>query len=306
MSSFPPPARPPAAPPPRWGTSAQAAPRDERVDIPPWPAWSVPAGIGVGLGIWIITSVVMAAVALALGSSVSHPSPGVSLAQDVLSDLSFVSGALILTVVMSRARPADFGYRRVRPALAVGAFAVAAIGYYVVSLLYAQIVKLHGSDKLPSELGATHSTAALVGATIFVCVIAPMAEEFFFRGFIFGGLRRMRVMVGGMDVGTWVAAAITGVLFGLVHAGSASSQYLIPLGIFGFVLCLLRWRTGSLYPCMALHSVNNALALGVNQLGANAAEIIALMLASLAVIALVTWPLAAAPLPFTGKPNAPA
>ena len=302
MSSFPPPARPSGPPAPCSGTPAPVP--VAREDIPPWPMWSVPAGIGVGLGIWIITSIVVAAVALAVGSSISHPSPGISLAQDVLSDLSFVSGALILTVVMSRARPADFGYRRVWPALGVGAFAAAAISYYVISLVYASIVKLHGSDKLPSELGATHSTAALVGATIFVCVVAPMAEEFFFRGFIFGGLRRMHVVVGGMDVGTWVAAAITGVLFGIVHAGSASSQYLIPLGIFGFVLCLLRWRTGSLYPCMALHSVNNALALGVNQLGWNAAEIVGLMLASLAVIALFTWPLAAPPLSFARRPTA--
>jgi membrane protease YdiL (CAAX protease family) len=298
MSSFP----PPTSPAPRW--TVPARPTGEDDDVPPWPLWSVPAGIGVGLGIWIITSVVVAAVALALGSSVTHPSPGISLAQDVLSDLSFVSGALILTVVLSRARPADFGYRRVWPALGLAAFAAAAVGYYVISLVYASIVALHGSDKLPSELGATHSTAALVGATVFVCVIAPMAEEFFFRGFIFGGLRRMRVRVGGMDFGTWVAAAITGVLFGLVHAGSASSQYLIPLGIFGFVLCLLRWRTGSLYPCMALHSVNNALALGVNQLGWNAAEIVGLMLASLAVITLFTWPLAAPALRFAGPPTA--
>ena len=59
---------------------------------------------------------------------------------------------------------------------------------------------------------------------------------------------------------------MTGILFGLAHLGSAPSQYLVPLGFLGFVLCLVRWRTGSLYPCMALHSANNALALGVNQL----------------------------------------
>ena len=266
--------------------------------------WSVPAGIGVGLGLWIITSVVVAAVALAGGSSVTHPTPAVSLIQDFLSDLSFVGGALILTVVMSRARAVDFGYRRVWPPLALGAFALAAVGYYVISLIYASLTSLHGSDKLPSELGATHSTAALVGATVFVCVVAPMAEEFFFRGFIFGGLRRMRVVIGGMDVGTWLAAAITGVLFGLVHAGSASPQYLVPLGIFGFILCLLRWRTGSLYPCMALHCVNNALALGVNQLSWNAPEILGLMLAALAVIGLLTGPLAGPALRWTGPPGA--
>jgi membrane protease YdiL (CAAX protease family) len=274
------------------------------VDIPPWTLLSVPAGIAVGLGIWIVTSVLVAAIAVAGGSNLSHPGPGVSLAQDFLSDLSFVSGALILTVVMSRARAPDFGYRRVWLPLALGAFAAAAIGYYVISLVYASIVTLHGSDKLPSELNANHNTAALVGATVFVCVVAPMAEEFFFRGFIFGGLRRMQVRVAGVDLGTWLAAVITGILFGLVHAGSASSQYLVPLGIFGFVLCLLRWRTGSLYPCMALHSVNNALALGVNQLNWNAAEIVGLMVASLAVIGLLTGPLAGPPVPWAARPSA--
>ena len=90
----------------------------------------------------------------------------------------------------------------------------------------------------------------------------------------------------------WVAAIVTGILFGLAHTGSASSQYLIPLGFLGFVLCLVRWKTRSLYPCMALHSVNNSLALGVNQLHWNAREIFALIAGSLVVIAIDHGPLA--------------
>jgi membrane protease YdiL (CAAX protease family) len=39
----------------------------------------------------------------------------------------------------------------------------------------------------------------------------------------------------------------------------------VPLGIFGFVLCLLREKTGSLYPCIVLHCANNSLAFGVSQ-----------------------------------------
>jgi membrane protease YdiL (CAAX protease family) len=98
-----------------------------------------------------------------------------------------------------------------------------------------------------------------------------------------------------------VAAVITGILFGLSHTGSALSQDLIPLGFFGFILCLLRWRTGSLYPCMALHSLNNALALGITQFHWDAGQIVALMAGSLATIGLLTLPLsrrpAAAPAP---------
>ena len=126
---------------------------------------------------------------------------------------------------------------------------------------------------------------------MFVCAVAPMAEEFFFRGFLFGVLRRMRIQVGGRELGPWVAAVIVGLLFGLAHFDSAQPEFLIPLGFLGFVLCIVRWKTGSLYPCMALHAINNCIALGVNELGWNAGEIVALTVGSLALIALVTWPL---------------
>ena len=123
-------------------------------------------------------------------------------------------------------------------------------------------------------------------------MVAPIAEEFFFRGFIFGALRQWHIKVAGHEIGTWLAAIETGILFGLAHTGSAAAQYLIPLGFLGFVLCMVRWKTRSLYPCMALHSVNNSLALGYNELHWTGGEILALVAGSIAVIAAVTLPLA--------------
>ena len=144
----------------------------------------------------------------------------------------------------------------------------------------------------PSGVGTTQSTIGLVGVAVFVCVFAPVAEEFFFRGFLFGVLRQIRVTVAGRDAGTWIAAIITGILFGLAHAGSALSQDLIPLGFLGFVLCLVRWRTRSLYPCIALHSLNNSVALGATQFHWSGGEIVGLIVGSLAVIGVFTLPLA--------------
>ena len=145
----------------------------------------------------------------------------------------------------------------------------------------------------PATLLAVASGRAhlLLLAAVFVCAVAPMCEEFFFRGFVFGALRNIPLRVGRVDGGPWIAAVLTGILFGLAHTGSANPQYLIPLGFLGFVLCLVRWRTGSLYPCMALHGANNALALGVNQLNWNALEIVGLVLASWALIAAITGPI---------------
>jgi uncharacterized protein len=268
--------------------------REERLaDVPPWPSWTAPAAIGVGFGLGILVSVIVEIIAQAGGASVSHPGPALSLIGDFLFDAAFVAAALYFASLRTRARPSDFGFRSVGWRVAVGGVLAAGVSYYVLTALYASLFNLHGNEKLPKELGVGKSTAALVGAAIFVCVVAPMAEEFFFRGFVFGGLRRMRVMVAGRNVGIWVAALITAILFGLAHAGSASPKYLIPLGFLGFVLCLLRWRTRSLYPCMALHSINNSLALGVSQLHWSGGEILALMFGSLCVIGAFTGPLAA-------------
>jgi uncharacterized protein len=292
-----PPSPPPALPPPPAPDSP--APQVEppahpgSADRVPWRAWTAPAAVVLGLGVGILATIVVDIVAHIGGSSLAHPTPAANIIGDIVFDLGFVGAALWFASLGGRPRAADFGFRRFRLATAIKAIVLAVIGYYGLTAVYASFLHLHGSDKLPSELGVTHSTAALVAASIFVCAIAPMAEEFFFRGFFFGGLRNLRIQVLGRDLGPWLAAIVTGILFGLAHTGSASSQYLIPLGFLGFVLCLVRWRTGSLYPCMALHSANNALALGVNQLHWNAAEVIGLILASWLVIAAIMGPLGA-------------
>jgi membrane protease YdiL (CAAX protease family) len=250
-----------------------------------------PAAVLLGLVVGQVAVIIVEVVGHTAGSSLTHPTPAVSIVSDVVVDLAFVAAAVYFTSLHQRATPADFGFRRISLGLGIAAFVLAGIGYYAVTALYADLFNLHGQEKLPSELGVNRSTAALIGAAAFVCVIAPVAEEFFFRGFLFGTLRRWRVSAFGTEIGTWLAAVVTGILFGLAHTGSASSQYLIPLGFLGFVLCLVRWRTRSLYPCMALHSFNNSLALGYTQLHWSAAGIVGLIVGSWLVIAAVTGPL---------------
>ncbi len=92
------------------------------------------------------------------------------------------------------------------------------------------------------------------------CVVAPICEEFLFRGYIFTALRNWR--------GTLPAALITGLMFGGVHVGSAPALDLVPLAALGFGLCLLYRYTGSLYPCMLAHSLNNSLAFSASRTGA--------------------------------------
>src|ERR1019366_3949597 len=106
--------------------------------------------------------------------------------------------------------------------------------------------------KLLQQLGSDESTLLLVLSAGLTCVVAPMCEEMLFRGYIFTALRNWR--------GTVVAAVVTGLLFGGVHAGSAPVLDLVPLAGLGFGLCMLYRYTGSLFPCMVAHSLNNSIA----------------------------------------------
>lgn len=268
-------------------------PEPEPPSGPAWRVWSAPAAIGLGLALGVVASILVEVIGGTGGSSGSHTTPAENIISNVLFDLGFVAAAIYFAAVQGPLRARDFGFRWAGLRTTVTAVLTAGIAFYILTAIYASLLRLHGSDKLPSDLGVNKSTAALVAASVFVCVIAPIAEEFFFRGFIFGALRRWRIIVAGRNIGVWVAAVITGILFGIAHTGSASGQYLVPLGFLGFVLCLVRWRTDSLYPCMALHAINNSLALGYNELHWNAPEILGLMVASLLVIAALTGPLAA-------------
>jgi uncharacterized protein len=278
MTSIPPPEPLTQAPPEDPGP-----PRGGR-DVPPWPAWTAPAAFVLGF----IGVLFVGAFAGAFGRTTP---PAVELVASVLIDAGFVAAAVYMASQHGGARRRYFGFRRISARRAIGSVLIAGVGYFAATQLYGQLFHL-GNEKLPKEFGISGSTAALVGTAVFVCAIAPIAEEFFFRGFIFGALRRWRVEVAGRDLGTWMAAVVTGILFGLVHGASAPAQYLIPLGFFGFVLCLLRWRTRSLYPGMALHSINNSLALGIGQEHWRAAPVAGLILGALVLIGLATVPLA--------------
>ena len=136
-----------------------------------------------------------------------------------------------------------------------------------------------GKEKILEQLGTNEAASLLLFSAGLTCVVAPICEEFLFRGYIFTALRSWR--------GTWPAAVITGLVFGAVHAGSAPALDLVPLAMLGFGLCLLYRYTGSLYPGIAAHSLNNSLAFAALEGWGWQAPV--LMAGSLAAIAALVW-----------------
>ena len=87
-------------------------------------------------------------------------------------------------------------------------------------------------------------------------VIAPFVEELFFRGFLFGMYRKRQPV--------WVAYVVSSLVFTLLHLEpgrmNLTQMAALSVGIFllATVLAWLYQHTGSLYPGILAHAVNNA------------------------------------------------
>jgi uncharacterized protein len=272
---------PSSVPPSSFGLAPELPEGVERPPPPeaprwkPWMAWVALIGAFAGA---LMGALIVGAIGAAAGSDFAHPTPAVNISATIVQDLSFIGTALLFASIAGTPLPEQFGLRRTRFWPAVGAIALAFLAFYLVTLVWVSILGVDANDsKLPDELGVKDSTVAMLAVAFLVSVVAPVAEEFFFRGFFFTSLRAWK--------GLWPAAIITGLVFGAIHAGSAEAVFLLPLAFFGFALCLLYQRTGSLYPCIALHCVNNSLAFGVSQHWGW--ETVALLVTALSLITLV-------------------
>ncbi|MCM1143792.1 MAG: ABC transporter permease [Blautia sp.] len=125
--------------------------------------------------------------------------------------------------------------------LIVGAFLVNIVLSYGLMRLFPQST---------SQVNDTFSSIMSGGVleSLFVIALAPaVCEEMLFRGFIFHSVKaKYRI---------FPAMMIVAVLFGIYHM---SLVKFIPTGFLGMVLCYVVYRTGSIYPSMMMHFLNNA------------------------------------------------
>jgi membrane protease YdiL (CAAX protease family) len=117
----------------------------------------------------------------------------------------------------------------------------AAHTFLPVKLVEAFDAKNHALD------GFFAAHAASMTAT--VAIAAPLGEELFFRGFAQPALARA--------VGWTRAALISGALFALLHLDPVGFVGLWEIGV---LLAVLRHASGSLWPAIVGHAVNNAVA----------------------------------------------
>lgn len=250
-----------------------------------WPAWT---GLVVLLAALVLAAVAglivdIPAVVAGVKVSSSHTPHGLVLLDTFVQDIMFVVAAVVFAGLGGRVvRSWQFGLRPTPARRAAGLVVLTIFAFLLFSAIWAVALNESTKEKLLEQLGANETVLLLALSALLTTVVAPVCEEMLFRGYIFAALSKWKGWLPG--------AAITAVLFGAVHAGSAPVVDLVPLAALGFFLCVLYRRTGSLYPCIATHSLNNSFAF-VSLEGWRWTAAPALMAGSLAAIWLI-WLLA--------------
>lgn len=245
-----------------------------------WVPWYGIGALLLGVFIGLLAGVVAAEVGHAAGYSLSSPPPAAVDSATLVQDLAFVGAAVLFARMCAPVAFAQFGLSPARGPFRAALLVLGALlAFLLFSAIWTAALHINAQEKqVVRDLGGNSGTLGVLAAIAVTCVLAPVCEEVLFRGFMFRALANWR--------GPLLGALITGVVFGAVHVGSAPIGDIVPLAFFGTVLCGLYQRTGSLYPGIALHALNNSLALGVNE-GWSWQIVAVLIVASLAAIAVL-------------------
>ena len=237
---------------------SQSGGESRQIDVS-WSIKDVLLASGAVVGVVILTIVIATILVALAGEDDDWLSEGellgfpVPLALAVLLEAFFLGAVYFYAGVKHGATIQQLGFvppkGRKPYLLALGAW-MAGLAALVVWNLLTQII---GIDLLkipePADELVNYSGIQLAFSIIVIGLFGPFCEEIFFRGFA--------LPVFARRYGLWSGILISAVLFSVFHFSIGA---FVPIFIFGIVLAWLYVRTGSIYPSMVAHSVQNIVA----------------------------------------------
>lgn len=196
-------------------------------------------------------AVVSYGVAVTLLIATRTDSATAGVAQYLVSGLAPAVAVGIAFLVGAR-DPAALGLRRIPPrwilvSVACGIGAVA----LTIAVTVVTVVLTGPPSDLQRDYGAAASGGPLLLALTLLAgaVLTPIGEELLFRGVIANWLMRF---------GAWIAVPLSAMVFALAHG----IDYVLPVAfVIGVVAALLLRATGSIWPGVIVHAVNNGYAI---------------------------------------------
>jgi membrane protease YdiL (CAAX protease family) len=136
----------------------------------------------------------------------------------------------------------------------VAALAAGVMMPIVGGMLTQWLAQGHEVSQDIKQLGANTSMALRLPLAVLVISLGPLVEELLFRGVLLSAVARY--------TGNGMAIVLSALLFACVHLPDLSFLwYALPnLALLGLILGWLRVQSGSIWPAVVAHGMNNLLA----------------------------------------------
>ena len=223
------------------------------VPAKPWGIPAILAGLAIPIVLWASSLVVVIVNGAPDDPTQSEVIINLIL-QIALLDGIFIGIPVSFALIRYRLGWSSLGFRALDrglwwwPIVAAAAAHLAIVAYSLI------LVGIAGDDAVPKQEGIDQlfdNNAILPLVGLALVIMAPLAEEIFFRGFIFAGLIRY--------VGSFLAMAASGAIFALFHVTSADTIGLIlPFSLVGMMFAWLYYRTGTIWTSIGAHMLFNA------------------------------------------------
>ena len=221
-------------------------------DIVPWTVGQV------GIALFLFVAVLFAAAFIARAIGPLYPKYETALQTWIAVHLLAAGIALLVWFMGVRQSPFPLqALRLVRPSVSLpwsALLTLAALGFSMAAtFLYGLIIDSLELEALrPPEI-RTEAIFPGIGFLLTLqalALVTPVSEEVLFRGFVLRGL------LGRIGAGPAIVS--TALVFSALHLDTGT---IIPIFLTGLALGWLNVKTGSLWPCIAAHAGQNAIAL---------------------------------------------
>ena len=179
---------------------------------------------------------------------------GVIVAVSVVVN-AVIGTALMFLIVRGRHGLGFFDYLGFRRfTVKVLLFSLVTFGvYFGLNVLVEKLAGSSDSSTLGFNFYDTSTWPVLVW--VAVCLIGPLYEEMWVRGFMFAGLIRSSLALSGTLV-------VTSLFWAIQHV-QYSWLPIMMIFIFGLALGYIRWKSNSIWPSFIMHALNNTIALAL-------------------------------------------
>jgi len=216
------------------------------------------SGKRFGLPEAIVAAVLISLLLRGISASVSRPSAQVD-ARDLLANLLLTFALVLFIITFLRFRGFDLsslgGFFRISffRALSTGTILILA-AYPLISLTDAITRRLFGNGSSKQSIvelfNGSRTIEQRIMIIVFAVAIAPVVEEFLFRFFLYGVLKRY--------FGRFLGITLNALLFAAAHTHFPSFA---PLFILGSCFTIAYEWSGSILVAMTMHSLFNSVSL---------------------------------------------